>query len=392
MVKSYLGAFVERWDGEFSIDLIHELRDALRDTPRKARYGEAFAKLYAVLNFCVEFDRLSPWVGKKRPVLEAVALFSAEQGCQGAHRVLTEVLASAPAKRATKFDVMEIAEGFRQIQERGSTPADKAAAQIALINARFAKDPGLALEDALHGVLPELERAVVLAITAHAAEWDIAPPLRQRRAEVAKSAIPLDALASLAKILGRKRQSIWGNPTASSKPRVGKNSVEFAVSHAAGKPAAAAALAGLTGKATKQLRQIYASHDGANLFVVDGQPALVLAPACQWAELHYELENHLSLHYGSVHRIPAGIRSAIAFAYIPGDAERWLLITKGKYAGSVRLSDMDSLDGPPTIQSLDHFFATLASKPLSIINNGGFVRYEQDGKVYFPARYEFEAQ
>ena len=392
-MASYLSSFATRWDSEFQIDVIHELRDALRDTPRKAKYGTLFAELYQILNFCVEFDDLNAWLGKKRVVLELTAAFLAQNNCRKAHRVLTEVLACpSPFKgnNAGSIDVSKLILTIGQQPIGQMSMQEFALAQFAAINEALAKDPLFELAIKLQDELPEIERAVVMAIAAQGANWDILPPLKLRQIAAAKQRVPDTALNSLATILNRKNQQMWANTTASSKPRITNKSLAFAVDHAPGQPANPDTLTKLKLKSVQALKQIYALHDGAELFVVDGAPGLILTPIAQWDALMYELENHLSLYFTSVHRIPAGIRSAIAFAYAPGDAERWLLITKGKYAGSVRLSDMDSIEGTPNFATLAHFFEALAANPISILSNGGYLEYMRDGQRYFPAKYDFE--
>jgi len=395
-MTSYLSSFATRWESEFQIDLIHELRDALRDTPRKARFGVLFAELYQILNFCVEIDGIYAWLGKKRAVLELTSAFLAQHKHHKAHQVMVELLAFSLPAKAMKSKKIDFSALLLELSNQanvnlGHTSKNALAlAQYAAINAAFAENPESELENKLHTVLPDIERAVVMAIAAQGANWDIKPPLKLRQLAAAKQRVPNSASNSLAAILNRKNQQIWANTTASSKPKITNKSLAFAVAHAPGHPANPDALAKLNRKSAQELKQIYALHDGAELFVVDGAPGLILAPMAQWDELLYELENRLSLYFGSVQRIPAGVRSAIAFAYVPGDSERWLLITNGKYAGSVRLSDMDSIDGTPNFATLAHFFEALATNPISILSNGGYVQYMRDGKRYFPAKYDFE--
>ena len=395
-MASYLSSFATRWDSEFQIDVMHELRDALRDTPRKARFGVLFAELYQILNFCVEVDGIYAWLGKKRAVLELIATFLAQHKHHKAHQVMAELLAFSLPAKAMKSKKIDFSALLLELSKQANfdlnqmSKGELALAQYTAINKAFAENPESELEDKLHIVLPDIERAVVLAIAAQGENWDIKPPIKLRQLAAAKQRVPNSAINSLTLILNRKNQQIWANTTASSKPKITKKSLAFAVDHALGQPANPEALAKFKLKSVQALKQIYALYDGAELFVVDGAPGLILAPIAQWDELLYQLENHLSLYFNSVHGIPAGIRSAIAFAYAPGDSERWLLITKGKYAGSVRLSDMDSIEGAPNFATLAHFFEALAANPISILSNGGYLEYMRDGQRYFPAKYEFE--
>jgi hypothetical protein len=143
------------------------------------------------------------------------------------------------------------------------------------------------------------------------------------------------------------------------------------------------------GAVAQEILDVYALHDGAELFQHDSECGFYLAPIEQWAELH---ERAVEWAEGVTWQddeseIPPYLYSAIAFGMIPGDSERWLFITEGEHAGKVMLSDTDLIDDQPRFESLAEFFATLLNDAARVLNCGGHVRYDIGGKVLFPIRY-----
>jgi hypothetical protein len=154
------------------------------------------------------------------------------------------------------------------------------------------------------------------------------------------------------------------------------------------------------GGAATALLELLAEHDGASLFCVGGEAALYLLPSARWAE---HMENVMSwaqevTWQDDPDEIPRYLSSAIPFAHIPGDSERWLLITEGAHAGKVMLSDSDVIEDAPRFDSVAEFIGTLMVDASRIVGCGGYICYDANGQnagggegCYYPQKYLFSA-
>jgi hypothetical protein len=152
------------------------------------------------------------------------------------------------------------------------------------------------------------------------------------------------------------------------------------------------------GAAATALFEMYAAYDGVALFVVNGEAAFHLVPSAYWAGhmAHVMAWAEDVTWQEDPEEIPAYLKSAIPFGYMPGDSERWLLITEGEFAGMVMLSDTDVCEEEPRFSSMAEFMSTLIVDAERIVGVGGYVMYggpsrggrSGDGS-YYPVKYLF---
>jgi len=225
-----------------------------------------------------------------------------------------------------------------------------------------------------------------------------APAAVQARDRLAQSIAALASSASAAELLQRFAAHSGARMHArlSEYDCQGNDSdwLELPVTHRLGAPADPARIAGLKrqyGAPAHDLLDLYALHDGADLYIAQGNTGLQLLPIDQWAE-NAELVMHWAreVTWGAEpEELPAYLESAIAFGYTPYDSERWILVTEGPFAGCVMLSDTDTIEDKPRYPSLAAFLAALTLDIENVLGNGGFVSY-LDGKsdaLYYPMRY-----
>ncbi|MDR2196017.1 MAG: hypothetical protein LBE50_05385, partial [Gallionellaceae bacterium] len=134
------------------------------------------------------------------------------------------------------------------------------------------------------------------------------------------------------------------------------------------------------GEAAAPLLDIHADHDGAVLFIVKGEPGFCMASVGEWDQLKTEVMEWAQqvTWQEDPEEIPKYLHTAIAFGVIPGDSEKWLLITEGEHAGKIMLSDGDVIEDTPRYDSLAEFFAALLCDPAQVLNCGGYIDYGDD--------------
>ena len=204
--------------------------------------------------------------------------------------------------------------------------------------------------------------------------------------------------ASAAELLARfaTHRNARIRASLSEYDRKGKDSdwITVPVTHQFGDPADTALLQRMRaqyGAVIDDLLAAYARHDGAALYVAGEEAGFHFLPIAQWAE-HGEnvMDWATNVSWGNdPEELPDYLESAIAFGFTPYDSERWILVTQGKWAGQVMLSDTDTIEDEPRFASIHAFFAALTLDLENVLGNGGFVSY-QDGnsdELYYPMLY-----
>jgi hypothetical protein len=218
--------------------------------------------------------------------------------------------------------------------------------------------------------------------------------------QVADVAASQPAVAIIAEILSHRDPRILAQIRDGERSGTDTDWIELPVMHHAGKPLPSQVLAGLAkkyGAAAKPLLDIYAKYDGLELFAVSPDATFYFLPVDSWAEHHDNVMSWATevTWNDAPGEIPAYLRTAIAFGYIPGDYERWLLITEGEHAGKIMLSDTDVINDTPRFESLAHFAAALIHDIERTLGSGGYISYNRDGTEagdYYPERYVFSGQ
>ena len=205
------------------------------------------------------------------------------------------------------------------------------------------------------------------------------------------------ALAIVDEILAHREPCIHAQIRDGDRTGTNTDWIELPVTHRAGNPVPSQILADLAkkyGAAARPLIEIYTKYDGLELFAVSPDATFYFLPVDSWAEHH---DNVMSWSTevtwnDAPDEIPAYLRTAIAFGYIPGDYERWLLITEGEHAGKIMLSDTDVIEDTPRFESLAHFAAALIHDTERTLGSGGYISYNRDRTEagdYYPERYVF---
>ncbi len=230
----------------------------------------------------------------------------------------------------------------------------------------------------------------------------------KKKQKVDKHAAHKTAAQLLQELLAHKSPALRCALSEAHGGRAAKQTIDVPVRHEAQAAMASNQVAALkkqygaaaTVTATALL-EMYAAHDGAALFVVNGEAAFYLVPSANWAEHMVDVMSWAEdvTWQDNPDEIPAYLKSAIPFGYTPGDSERWLLITEGEHAGKVMLSDSDVCDDEPRFSSITEFMSTLIVDAERIVGCGGYVCYDNLGHsasggdgCYYPVKYLFAAK
>lgn len=245
----------------------------------------------------------------------------------------------------------------------------------------------------------DLDAAIIDFVTEHADDFELDAPV-----EVAEKAQRRDSAATLAG--SKSALQILEGLLAHRKPRIrallrederrGKPSdwLEVPVRHLTlgpAKPKVVEALRKQYGPPAKDLLDIYARHDGCDLFMVEGEPGFKLNPIADWPDhLARVMEWAREVSWQEEpDEIPAWLETSIPFGWIPGDSERWILVTEGPHAGTVMLSDTDVLEDEPRFQSIGEVMASLIVDVKRVVGCGGYNSYGKK-KGFYPEEYLFE--
>jgi hypothetical protein len=144
------------------------------------------------------------------------------------------------------------------------------------------------------------------------------------------------------------------------------------------------------GGPSRELRNVYFLANGGKLFIParhkPERPGLVLIPHSKWDAEREHLQEWLE--DGGASDLPSWARTAVPFAAFAADADRWVMIIDGPFAGAVMLAEADVPDAFVRYESLAHFFAALNLMPEEILRAGD-VSYSPPGstQAFHPVGY-----
>jgi hypothetical protein len=380
----YLDELVGRRGSVSDLELIFELHAALQEAaarPSAEAPRDAQRRLRLLCRYAVSDGIAKLLRGDRAAVVEA-ARFAKEQDLPETARILNDALAGVPVPGPARVTL--------------TLPGEGAFALDAAMHEWGATDLALSIGE------EDFAACVMDFVSEHREEIAIPPhgSLPQRS--------PIDAAAA-AQMAGRRPAELLAELLAHRAPRIVARLSEYhrrsslkdvrvmPVVHSARAPADAGRLAQLRsvyGAVAEPLLEIYQRHDGLELFRSKAGPAFVFAPLGEW---HALLQDAITWAETVIWRdrpnaVPGCLRSAIAFGYIPGDAERWLLITQGQHAGTIMLSETDLVDDEPRMQSLAELLWVMIHDAPRVIGSGGYVSYTDpaSGLSYYPERYEHD--
>lgn len=196
---------------------------------------------------------------------------------------------------------------------------------------------------------------------------------------------------------------------AAPRPRILARAAEWDIGHA-GAPAAEvevvvqhelhhtppgpAARLGPAG-AARQLAELYAAANGAELFVpLQHEPreaGLRLIPDHEWDGEREHVMTWLTL---GGEEPPAWAASLVPIATLPGDASRWVVPLEGPLAGAVLYSNEDVHEEQARYASVAHFIAALRLCPEQVLAVGGYASYAVPDHAFmlYPQRYDEGAE
>ena len=360
------------------LQLAWELGHALNE---KHARGEAFSaaeKLAWQVCAVAHCDGIEALLGERVADIAAAAEFAAARGLPKTAEMLANAARGVPVPGPVSFSVKF--QGKEMMQDLPQS-------------AWGATDLALSLVD------EDLDAAILDLLGERRAEFKLAAPAKvQARDSMAARIATLAQSASAAELLARfaTHRNARIRASLSEYDRKGKDSdwITVPVTHQFGDPADTALLQRMRapyGAVIDDLLAAYARHDGAALYVAGEEAGFHFLPIAQWAE-HGEnvMDWATNVTWGNdPEELPDYLESAIAFGFTPYDSERWILVTQGKWAGQVMLSDTDTIEDEPRFASIHAFFAALTLDLENVLGNGGFVSY-QDGnsdELYYPMLY-----
>jgi hypothetical protein len=384
-MTNYLKSLAQHRKKAPPIEILWEVAQAFdeADPQSPARTLPRARALHELVRF-VKFDTIAPWLENERDVLRRVLVFAQKIKDDKLSAILASALDGAPEPAA--IFTVTVPGKEPQVLDIDAGAAAKLAG----------KDWG-ATDLALSFAMDGYEAAVLDELIEAADEFDLQPPLAVRRrahTDLAIAAAKKDQSAAdlFRKLVSAKKSRIEAGEWEDAENSARGKGISLPITHVCGAPASKSALLTLTkryGDAIKDLLDIYAIHDGAELFQYQGECGFYMAPIDQWDELLAQAVQWAEdvTWQEEKQDIPRYLYTAVAFGMIPGDSERWLLITEGKHAGTIMLSDTDLTEDEPRFESLTQFMSTLLNDTGRILNCGGHVRYEVKGEELFPIQY-----
>jgi hypothetical protein len=381
---SYLDELVGRRGSVSDIELIFELHAALQEASARAGAeapSDVQLRLRLLCRYAVS-DGIAELLRSDRAAVVEAARFAEEQDLLETARILTDALAGVPVPGPARVTLTLPGEGALPL---GAAMHEWGATDLAL---------SISEED--------FAACVVDFVSEHRDEIAIARPGGPPQRSAADTTVA-------AQMAGRRPADLAAELLAHRAPRIVARLSEYhrrsgqkdvrviPVTHSGRTPADPNRLARLReayGAVAEPLLEIYERHDGLELFRSMAGPAFVFAPVGEWDGL---LQHAIQWAETVTWRdrpdaVPACLRSAIAFGYIPGDAERWLLIMQGPHAGKIMLSETDLVDDEPRMQSVAELLWVLIHDAPRVIGSGGYVSYTDpsSGLSYYPERYEHD--
>jgi len=382
---SYLDELLGRRGSVSDIELVFELHAAFQEMPARLNaqaLNEAQSRLRLLCRY-VASDGIAELLRDDRAAVVEAARLAEEQGLPETARILNDALAGVPLPRPAPVMLTLPGEGAAPL---GAAMHEWSATDLAL---------SIAEEDFA---------ACVMDFVAEHKEEIALPQLESARQTGATDAVVVPQMAGrravelVTELLAHRAPRIVARLGEHHRRSAPKDVRVIPVTHSGRPPVAESRLARLRnryGAAAEPLLEIYERHDGLELFRSAGGAAFVFAPVDEWdALLQHAVEWAESVTWqDQPNAVPPSLRSAIAFGYIPGDAEHWLLITQGPHAGKIMLSVTDLVDGEPRMQSIAELLWTLLHDAPRVIGSGGYVSYTDpsSGLSYYPERYEHDS-
>jgi hypothetical protein len=381
--RDYLTRLLSRRGKDAPSVLVWELQQAL--TEKQQRGGTFSTAEQRLMHICTvqTCDGIEEILHTHRSSIEFAANFAREKGFTETAGLLADALNDKPVAGP-----VSLIANFLGVEKTIPLPSDRwGATDLAL----SMTDEGL--NDAILDFAGANTADIAIAASAS---------VTQREAiagKVGDAATARPAADIIDEILRHRDPRIRAQIRDGDRTGTATDWIELAVEHRAGKPLSPKSLAALAqkyGAAARPLLDIYAKYDGLELFAVSSDATFYFLPVDAWAEHHGNVMSWATevTWNDAIDEMPAYLRTAIAFGYIPGDYERWLLITEGEHAGKIMLSDSDAIEDEPRFESLAHFVAALIYDTERTLGSGGYISYSKDGSEagdYYPEQYVFSA-
>lgn len=364
--------------------LVRELDLAFTEIPDPP---QPVSDMHDLLRFC-RFDAIAPWLRQERDVLARAEAFARRVGANKVATILADALAGTP-QPPVSFSV--------NLPDGVSMPIDVPTLEVTRFDGKDWGGTDLALSFSIE----PFEKAVLREALALGEKIDLQPPLEVRQRQQADARVGermsagKGAAELFTELVSARHPTMLAGSWEQYENRVTQGCRPVALEHrpfAGASPQDLARVEKRYGPVVKELLDLYAAHDGADLFCHEGEPAFCMVPMAHWQELLDEAIGWAETVTWQFERdeIPSYLYSAIAFGYIPLDSEKWLFITEGEHAGKIMLSDTDLIEAQPRFASLGEFVATLLADTPRILNCGGYVRYLIDDENCFPVAYRPE--
>lgn len=381
-MKKYLDSLAERVEKEDPNVIIWEVGQAIDEVDQRT-FSPRAQELCELVSFCLN-DGIAPWLKDKRDALIRVRDYARKLGDKRVASMLDDVLNGVPHSEVT-FALALTGQELRKL--------DIDAGEVT----KFGGIDWGSTDIALSFAMDEFTSAVLRDLIEASQEFDLQAPLAVRQRVQVNSKInaevsALTAIEIFQKLVSVKNPVIEAGSWEDAENVVTERAIAVSIRHIVNAPASPKLLSNLDqkfGSIVTELLSIYAAHNGAELFQYKGECGFYLAPIEQWDNLHAQaVEWAESVTWQEdKSEIPPYLYSAIAFGMIPGDSERWLLITEGKHAGKIMLSDSDLIDDHPRFESVAQLLSTLLNDVGRVLNSGGYISYAIDDTELFPIRY-----
>lgn len=364
-------------------ELLHALREGLAPDP--AASGAA-APLHALLQRYFALDReasdrsFSSALRRHRETAEALLALLAEEGETPVAQLMQSLLEGRP--RPTGALSAALGAGG-EAAARAASAGGAVQAAFAAFSNTVLETPGSSAEielslgwGAVEGALLDRveQQADALAFAHGATHRDAAARRQALDGLVGRSSIAamLTALAAAERPRVRARPSEWDVENAGAPAAVVEIPVQHRLHHAALGPAARLG----DGDAARQLRELVAAANGAELFLpLQHEPrdaGLQLIADHAWDSEREQVMVWLTM---GDEELPDWATTLVPIAALPGDASRWVVPLQGPLAGAVLYSNEDVHEGKARYASVAHFVAALCLHPEQVLGVGGYVSY-----------------
>ena len=370
----YVKNLLSQRDKRSSSELVWELQEALEE--KQASGAALSAEEETTLRLCrVEnCDGIREILDDDRDALRLAAEFARQRGLTEKARILSDAHAGKPVPGG--FSMSAVMGGIKKVLD---VPQDEwGATDIALSLGE--EDLASAILDFVGEHLERIAPEAPAAVAAKAAGSE----------RIAAFVAGRGAVELVEELLAHRQPIVRARLTEPDRGADKPEWLDVPVAHQYGAPASARVIAQLRsqyGAVADSLLDIYARHDGLALFVAEGEPGFMFLPIAEWEEsLAHVMDWTRMTWEDDPDEMPDYLEASIAFGYIPGDSERWVLVTRGKHAGKVMLSESDAIEDDPRIESVSALVATLILEPARVLGCGGFVSYGDEPR-YYPEQY-----